>query len=249
MEALAAGMAAYGDVGECSAGYAPADFVAVWGRRPRPPEYRHRLYLEAGYINGTGPDYVRNRLRFISAEWDGLGNGAASVGLCPPDRWEALGLELSPWRRTLRLRPRLLVLEQNPGDTTANPEALDAAISGRYEVRRRPHPTVGGCRPLAEDLAWADCAITWCSTAAVEAVIAGVPTVTLSPEAVARPVCAASLSDLARVPGIDRLPWAHSLAYRQWTFEELASGEAWRRLRCYPLLHQEARHADNHSRH
>lgn len=236
MEAFAQGMSALGDVpfmADLRSGVPDCvDFVATWGDRPwrSAATDKPRLYLEAGYINGTGPDYVQNRLRFVSAEWNGLGAHGDDVGDCPDDRWDALNITCSPWNPP---GPKLLVLEQHPSDGAANPGALSGVLKDitGFTVKRRPHPLVEPSCKLDADLRWADCAITWGSTAAVEAIIAGVPTVVMSDRCIASEIMPNSLDGLRDVGGVSRSNWLHRLAYRQWTHAEMASGAAWRHLR------------------
>lgn len=238
MYALAEGMRACGDVaaiGQFRPAWAESSFVCVWGARPTVPDYLSQLpvlYLEAGYINGTSGDYVSRRLRFVAAEWEGLrGEARLPEGEPAADRWEALGIPVLPWRRGGG--SRALVLEQHPGDMATEPTdyaGVSRVLESRgFVVHRRPHPLVEPSIPLEHDLLWADVAVTVCSTAAVEAVIAGVPTITLSRRSVAWPVT----SHAVREPLYrgDRSRWLHELAYRQWTLAELASGEAWSHLR------------------
>ena len=140
------------------------------------------------------------------------------------------------------------VLGQVPGDAALYGLDLDAwaqrtcaaLLAQGRTVRYRPHPLVRRCGDvrcpagatgstgsLDEDLAGAALAVTFNSTAGVEAVLAGVPTVALDVGAMAWPV---TTHDLASVQTPEREPWAHRLAWCQWTIEEIASGLAWEHL-------------------
>lgn len=230
------------------------DLVVVWGARKleqarqQAPGARY-LILEAGYINGPG-EYVQGRLRFVSASWDAPhGRGLPPPGPCPSDRWDRLDVDLAPWRE-LPLNPTALVCEQIPGDPMAlgarfGQIAHDALVSFG-DCRRRSHPVVaaraGVEQPsLLDDLL--DCAVcvTWNSNAAVDAVIAGVPTIALDPGSIA---WAVTSHDVYRDLYFgERETWARELAYRQWTLEEIASGECWHFLK-YGLAAPEPGRAD-----
>lgn len=250
MQALAAGLDHHGIEADVSPGWdvtPGTQFMAAWGDLA-PAEYRAlpRLILEAGYINGTGDDYTANRLRFIRTAWNAVGMAADGVKAetPKPDRWAALGITLQPWKKTRFLeagyKPSAdqyaLLLEQHPGDAAAPMVAdfreqveLAADVRG-WPLRVRHHPLYKqNERTLAEDLAGADLAITWASTAAIEAVIDGVPTYAFNKNAITAPVTRPSFL-FAPYYGA-RLPWASALAYRQWTLAELADGTAWWHIR------------------
>lgn len=203
------------------------DFIVTWGDKG--PREIPRLCLEAGYINDTTGDYVADRLRFISVGWNGLHNHADAIYERPATRWRELGLALAPWKTSGRY---VLVLEQYPTDSGA-PRAEDwqgvkTALRRLYgdQVRVRPHPLASGnTGPLAAALEGAWLAVTWASTAAVEAVIAGVPTITLDPGAIAWPVAGHSLYEPVYTG--PREQWAYNLAYRQFRLSELSDGTAW----------------------
>lgn len=75
--------------------------------------------------------------------------------------------------------------------------------------------------------------VTHGATAAMEAVMAGVPALCLG-QCVASPVTGSTLGQLEDLPFPDegkRLAWLHAMAYVQWTCDELRSGEAWAELR------------------
>lgn len=75
--------------------------------------------------------------------------------------------------------------------------------------------------------------LTHGATAAMEAIMAGVPAITLG-KCVASPVCADTLGQLEDPPFPDeekRTRWLCAMSYVQWTCDELRSGEAWQELR------------------
>ena len=216
------------------AGVAGHDFIASYGdRAPAELHARPRLVLEAGHLTGTSGQYIADRLRYISAAWNGLhGRSDPLQHPVSADRWQRFGIELAPWRD---LGEYVLLLEQVTGDATA-PDWADwqricrAVIARGYTSYCRPHPLSSArAAPLAEDLARAWLAVTWSSTAAVEAVIAGVPTITFDAGSIAWPVT--SHSFMTPTYTGDRLEWLYNLAYRNWTLSELEDGSAWWHLR------------------
>lgn len=76
------------------------------------------------------------------------------------------------------------------------------------------------------------CLVTYNSVAAVEAVMLGKPAIVLGPNA-AHAVCSHSLADIENpfIPTIDeREMWLRHLSYSQFTFNEMATGTAYRIL-------------------
>jgi len=203
------------------------DMVSSWGKRGY-DGLRPHLILEAGYINRDTGNYHRDRLRFISTSWNkphGMSDGF--TWNAPPDRWRRLGIEFDDWKLSGRFA---LMLSQHPNDYGAPSQTIwDSTrklLEALYKVRERPHPLVAQSpRSLAEDLRDAHMAVTWTSTAAVEAVIAGVPTVALHPMCIASPVCSQTFDD-PYFRG-DRRQWAYNLMYRQWKLNEIADGSMW----------------------
>jgi hypothetical protein len=108
-------------------------------------------------------------------------------------------------------------------------------LAARKGFRQQPNytHTIGGT--LEATLARAAVAITWNSNAGVDAVVAGVPLVTMDEGAMAREVSSHRIGAFVRP---DRSAWAHRLAWKQWTLAEIESGVA-----LTHLLESEAAHA------
>ena len=239
MIALGAGLARHGvhiDISPATDSAKRADFIAWWGDKvPAVLRDKPRLILEAGYINGRSGDYVKDRLRFVSVGWNGL-HGCADPGPldCPPDRWEAIGVKLRPWRTEGNY---ILICDQHPGDSVSPGNrswwvaALDEAEPDmRLSSIYRPHPLMANdMGPLSQSLRDAAMCVTWSSTAALEAVCLGVPTVALNRGSMAWEVTSHSVSEPPYLG--EREQWAYNLAYRQWTHDELKDGSAWPHLR------------------
>lgn len=219
------------------------DAVIVWGwRQKRVIEHCERtktplLVMELGHL--------QDRMHFTSLGWGGLANR----GLYPaPDdngvRFRRLWPKMmKPWRKGTYV----LLCGQCEGDASLAgmdhnkwAQTATAALLRRGErVVYRPHPlqNKGWCPLGAErsqdslsgDLSQASFAVTYNSTVGVEAVMAGVPTVTFDAGSMAWPVTSHSIDDPLTTP--DRDEWAHRLAWCQWTPDEIESGEAWATVR------------------
>jgi hypothetical protein len=121
--------------------------------------------------------------------------------------------------------------------------AADAAAGQGRDVVYRPHPFAykhqhdrwhpKGSRfsaaPLIEDLAGACQVVTYNSTAGVETVLAGVPTVATDQGAMAWPMCTHAVSDALERP--DRTQWTHRLAWTGFLPDEIESGFMWEHLK------------------
>lgn len=207
------------------------DFVVVWGVRPHIPEQfkkTPKLILEAGYINGKGNDYVQNRLRFISTSWNKLHGEADSLKLCDHNRWRSLDIPIFAWRKPTN--NVATVLMQHPSDAVAfdaqYPRVHRDLVREGWQVNMRPHPLVRKPdKSLQDEILESDICVTYCSTAAVESVLLGTPTITLSRKAIAWPVTSHSIGSSLYTG--DRLRWCIDLANRQWTLDEFRNGDAW----------------------
>lgn len=227
---------------------APADIHIIWGwKQPGIIRMAHQrgervLVMERGFL----PD----RMQWCSLGWDGLaGRGKYAPAGDNGQRWETYfsGLR-KPWK--VENDGYVLLIGQVPGDAALRGMALQPWATGvceklrqaGYAVRYRPHPimTARGdtfCpqgamltrRELQDDLAGAAACVTYSSTTAVEAVLAGVPTVAIDEGSIAWPVTSHDLDDLFYRSG--RRQWCHDLAWRQWTIDELAAGAAWEHVR------------------
>jgi hypothetical protein len=145
----------------------------------------------------------------------------------PAERWEwmedAANVRVLPWRSGRR---RVLC-----GQTeTYSPHYADlAAWYGTVKATHfRKHPAGDNPTGLPSCHTWDDVAlaITLNSSVAVDAVLAGVPTVTMDEGAMAWDVT--GHTDEALKPA--RLPWLQWLAWTQWSHDEIAEGKPWAHL-------------------
>jgi hypothetical protein len=147
----------------------------------------------------------------------------------PDDRWKALRISVTPWRKGGRhivvALPSPTYSRSHDGADTWTAETLSqlALLTDRQIVVRDKESK----RPLQVDLDGAHCLVAHGSIAAVEAVICGCPVVVHSDSAAAL----VGLTDLTKVEKPiypDRDKWLHSLAYSQYSESELVDGTLWR---------------------
>lgn len=182
------------------------------------------LFVDRAYFGG-GPGTDRLRIT-----WNGYQQSLVCVR--PDDRLQALGVELKPWRE--RGEHILLV---PPGDAICElfglGDWLGITLQRLQKVTQRPVMVSrkGDPRPLAERLTNCHCVVTYTSNVAVDGILAGVPAI-VSTRSAAWPV-AGSLSQLEQLieappmPSMEfRRQWAASLAYGQFTLDEIRSGYA-----------------------
>lgn len=148
----------------------------------------------------------------------GLHNTAGKFPVGGPERWDALGVELAPWRTG----SEVVILPQRgigpPG--VAMPRGWAEKAQQRTGGRIRPHPGTKPCVPLQDDLSDARCVWTWGSGAAIKALLWGVPVHAEMPHWIGEQ----DNTDAGRLAMFRRLAWA------QWRLSEIASGEAFSAL-------------------
>jgi hypothetical protein len=139
------------------------------------------LIAENGYVNGRhdGGDYYALAI--------GGHNGSGRWYVGGPERWDALGVELKPWRAE---GDHILVC---PNRNFGRPDMIMPAnwardVKARLQrltkrpVRVRPHPGNDAPKtPLSADLKGAHCVVIWSSSAGVKALIEGIPVISHSP--------------------------------------------------------------------
>ena len=152
------------------------------------------------------------------------GDHRVSEGACA-SRWERHGVAVQPWRQGSR---RVLCGQYE----TWSPRwrhARDWYQSVRCATHFRRHPAGDNPTGLPETRDWAQAgqAITLNSSVAVDAVLAGVPTVTMDEGAMAWSVAGHHPDDFLTP---DRTEWLHWLAWTQWHWTEIAEGKPWAHL-------------------
>lgn len=227
--------------------YEPADLFAMWGVRRQDSIERQKKH--GGRVCILERGYVGDRFKYTSLSFGGGLNGRGEFRgpLDDPSRWEKLFAPLmKPWRG-IRGGPAL-ILGQVPGDMSVQGVNLPPLYaewakklkSQGFDVAFRPHPkaprewvdgvtTIPAGKDLNAVLTTVCMAVTYNSNSGVDAVLAGVPTVAMDRGSMAWPVTG---HEIAMPPQPDRSAWAHNLAWKQYTKEEIASGYAWEMAGC-----------------
>ncbi len=212
----------------------PSDCLVIWNRYGGNATFADRFeavgapvfVAENGYLTPEGVQmYAVARSQH---------NGAGSWRIEEGDRWSPLGIELKPWREN---GAHILVLPQRgigpPGVAMPRIWVNDVMhrlkrVTGR-PVRLRAHP--GKHRPpLEPDFANCWAAVTWGSSAALKAIVAGIPVFYEFPQWIGAGAGQFEVRDLERPFLGDRLPMLRRLAWSQWSVGEISAGEPFRCL-------------------
>lgn len=223
-----------------------ADFVVTWGWR------KGKAYRDAGrQVLVMERGYLGDRFAWTSLGWNGLNGRAtwADDSGKTSERFDShFGQFVNPWRGNGS--GYALIIGQVPGDMSIEGidmggwyyDAAKAMKARGFDVRFRPHPeavrrglnggipTNGRLLGTLEDaLAGAAVVVTMNSNTGVDAALAGVPTIVSDPGAMAWPVAAQGLDAELITP--DRTDWLRGMAWKQFTLDEITTGEAWEHVR------------------
>lgn len=157
-------------------------------------------------------------------------------------RYEKLDIDLQPWKES---GTHILVLPQRgvglPG--VAMPRDWEGSVvprirritkSSMVHVRRHPG-TSKETTPLSDDFQHAWCSVTWGSSAATKALVAGVPVFYEFDRWIAGPAACFGINNIsmdvsAHTMMGDRVAMLSNLAWAQWTLDEVLTGEPMERL-------------------
>lgn len=242
-DAFVAGLEAAGWPVECRnpGTFGPDDMVVIWNRYGRFATAAEAcegaggkaLIVENGYMGRDQKD-----LQFYAiAEGGHMGSGRWHVG--GPERWEALGFELAPWRKD---GGHVLVCAQRGigSPLMASPPgwhdkaAAELATYTSREIRVRLHPkdkrnpSPAGGPSLADDLAGAWVCVVWSSASAIQALVAGIPAIHAAPHHVAALAMGNRLAQVEDPPMGDRVPGLVAMAWAQWSVDEIGAGAPFR---------------------
>lgn len=161
--------------------------------------------------------------------------------------------EVKPYRSEGR---HILVIGEAPGDAALRGLDINAWLVGTaLELREktdrpiviRPHRRAGDIgdamiltqlkerriaigdaeKPLAESLKGAWSVVTYSSGAAIEALMAGIPAISVSPASFAWSVTDHAIANAVSPTLHDRAPWLEKIAAAQWCEDEIVSGGIW----------------------
>jgi hypothetical protein len=205
----------------------------VWGVRRGSKEIIDQAVSRAGFFYFIDNAYF-GRGHYNNYRITRNGFEAGAIRRCPPDRIKALGVEAAPWNRggeyVLVCPPTEPFMRAHGCGTWLEETLVELKrhTDRKIVVRQKPRAEETVV-PLDDALRGAHALVTHSSNIAVEAAVAGTP-VFVAPTSAAAPVGLTDLSKIESPVFPDRDPWLAHLAYSQFSFEELGTGQAWRML-------------------
>lgn len=210
----------------------PGDVLVIWNRYTTYDDRAKQFERAGARVLVAENSYLAGA---IDGKWHALAlghhNGAGTWVDGGPERWDALGVDLRPWRRGNEV---LIIAQRGIGEHgIASPRGWAEETQRKIGGRIRPHPgKEKPAIPLVDDLANACCVVTWASSAALVALMFGVPVFHAMPKwigaSAGRP-----LAEWGQEPRRDdeaRLAMFRRLAWAMWRVEEIESGKAFRHL-------------------
>lgn len=216
------------------------DVVVIWNRYGHGEEVAQQFERAGGQVvvveNGYfGKGWLGDRW-FAAAL--GQHNGAGAWPAGGPERWESFNVTPQPWRTGGK--ERIILAQRGIGSSEVRSPGLWAEkVQRTVGGRIRAHP--GNDEPkvlLDDDLTDAASVVTWGSSAALKALLLGVPVWYDFPKWIGA-VAARPLSEFRGPNGTlapvkrsdeDRLAMFHRLAWAMWRASEVESGEMFRVL-------------------
>ena len=234
--ALAEGLSKFGITAHKSIAGSSTNLVSCWG-------WRHgKILRDMGHeVLVMERGYIGDRFSYSSLAWNGL-NGLAKfpdkTG-CTSERFDRVG-KIRPWKEGGEY---VLIMGQVPGDASLRGRNLVPWYEGiavlakdfyGLPVKFREHPkSKSRTRPrhtqlctagtIQESMDGAAVVVTYNSNSAVDSLLYGVPTIAYDSGSMAWLVANHTIGELINR---DREQWAYDLAHKQWTLDEIASGEA-----------------------
>lgn len=189
------------------------DIIRKCERVGRSYHYLDHGYIGAGHYDGYYRVALNGRQSVIPVEreWSS-------------DRFKSLGVELKPWRKDGK---HILIVPLTGAvadfyQIDAKNWLADTAQKISKHTDRNVLVKAKGEGNIQEALRDCWCVVTHSSNCAVDALLEGVPVVTLG-ESAAEPV-SWNLEDIERPYWPERENWAFGLAWHQWRLDELRSG-------------------------
>ncbi len=214
------------------------DLLVTWTRHRGAKEDAARAFEAAGgqvlVCEEAYLRQVRGERAFAISLHDHNGAGRWRPG--GPERWTSFGIELRPWRRA---GTHILLAEQRGigsrrmaspplwhDDAGARLKRLSKRpVLFRAHPKSRLYPELAQAQgSLDEALTGAHALVIWAGSAAVRALIQGVPVFYEAPELICAGACQRGLDDIEIPAYPDRLPALERLAWAQWNVSEIASG-------------------------
>lgn len=231
----------------------PGDVLLIWNRYYQNHDLAVRferdggtvIVSENGYLGPSGISPVQMQPRCIYALARGYHNDCTVIPSAGPERFNALGVTLQPWRTTGN---HILVCPNRsfgtPGrfmhpDWAADVKKRLERVTSR-EIRVRPHPGNDlPKKPLADDLKDCWAVVIWASSAGVHALVAGIPVICEAPYWICHGAAFNGFKEFEQIGDIrndylsayaGRLRALQRLAHAQFNLSEIESGEAFRHI-------------------
>ncbi len=204
---------------------------------------RH-IVIENGYVRKDAVGEAQ-----YCVEFDGFnGQGWIPKHGSSTWKWARLGAEVRPWRQR---GDHILVCGQRGGDYSDYSMPMDwpDSILDRLShltdrpIKYRPHPgrpwrptlrkgvqLTDPRHPIYADLEGAHACVVWCSNAATEAIISGVPVFYQGPSLKLASIACDDLTLIEDPPMEHRGEALAELAWSQWSLSDLKRGDPWRFL-------------------
>jgi len=212
----------------------PQDVLVIWNRNFRGAEDAERFERHGARVIVAENGYMGKG--WLGGNWYSLAFGHhAGVGhwnVGGPERWDNLKVDLKPWR--MNGTENIILGQRGIGERgLKSPEGWAEATQARLGGRIRKHPgRNGNAATLEEDLTHATSVVTWASSAALQALLHGVPVWYEMPgwigAAAARPIAEFGgeplRDDAARLAMFRRLAWS------MWQIDEIDNGTAFQQL-------------------
>lgn len=176
--------------------------------------------------NGTWYSLARDDITMVGGHWP---NG-------PNERWDSWNIDLGDWQDGSEI---VILQQRGIGSPDARcPDDWTQNIQKHTGFRVRMHPGTSKLKPnkegvpFEEDLRNASAVITWGSSAAIRALVRGIPVYYCAPS-FAADICSTPWAEYPKPPMRDhaaRLRMFRRLAWAMWNLEEIVSGEPIKRL-------------------
>ena len=189
---------------------------------------RARIQWDRGYARRVFATWLPRGENGGYYRWHSNHFQMRDIRAVPPDRWNALNIEVKPWAKGGR---HIVIAAPTPTYEKFHGIETWTDTTIRYLAKHSDRQIVirhkDSSRPLQADLAGAHCVVANGSMAGVEAAICGCP-VFDNPESAAALVGLTDLTKIEQPIYPDRQPWLNALAYSQFNERELCDGTLWR---------------------
>lgn len=212
----------------------PEDVLLIWNRYGRFDEEARRFEKSGARVVVTENGYMGKQ--WLGGSWYAMAlghhSGAGSWIDLGPERWDHLNVPLAEWRTGGK--ETVILAQRGIGETgIASPTGWAESMQRKIGGRIRPHPGKHeAALSLEDDLRNASSVVTWASSAALKALMLGVPVWCAMSRWIGA-MAAKPLSEYGTEPMRDsdaRLAMFRRLAWSMWRLDEIKSGIAFQIL-------------------